>query len=263
MNQLLNDEAADRRSSLLREAVRRGTHAVVSHHGPGGWRTLRTKFGGYDQRRRSLVLSPLIPEAGTEPVELAPGEILGVTFRHGHKKCMFSTALQRFADHETGGSLTRAAAWLNWPDHLQKLQRRVYYRVPPPTGCTIPVSVRVRPPADQAETSTVEVSGIVEDISAGGMRIRTESPDLLSEGACVQIRFAPQHERETFDLQAVCRHTSGAADGEPTVGLQFIGLEASAKGQEMLIRLARVVTEFHRSRSRRPQAGLPGRRRSR
>lgn len=263
MNQLLNDEAADRRSSLLREAVRRGTHAVVSHHGPDGWRTLRTKFVGYDERRRSLVLSPLIPEAGTEPAELVPGELLGVTFRHGHKKCMFSTALQRFADHEIGGDLTRAAAWLNWPDHLQKLQRRVYYRVPPPTGCTIPVSVRVRPPADQAETSTVEVSGIVEDISAGGMRIRTESPDLLSEGACVQVRFAPQHERETFDLQAVCRHTSGAADGEPTVGLQFIGLEASAKGQEMLIRLARVVTEFHRSRSRRPQAGLPGRRRSR
>ena len=263
MNQLLNDEAADRRSSLLREAVRRGTHAVVSHHGPGGWRTLRTKFVGYDQRRRSLVLSPLIPEAGTEPVELAPGEILGVTFRHGHKKCMFSTALQRFADHETDGGLTRSAAWLTWPDHLQKLQRRVYYRVPPPTGCTIPVSVRVRPSADQTGIGTVEVGGIVEDLSAGGMRIRPQSPELVREGACVQVSFAPQHERETFDLEAVCRHTSDAADGEPTFGLQFIGLEASARGQEMLIRLARVVTEFHRIRTGRPRSGLPGRRRSR
>lgn len=263
MNQLLNDAAADQRSSLLREAVRRGTHVVVSHHGPDGWRTLRTKFVGYDESRRSLVLSPLVSEAGTDPVELAPGELLGVTFRHGHKKCMFSTALQRFADHQAGGTLTRAAAWLNWPDHLQKLQRRVYYRVPPPKGRTVPVSVRVGPSADQPETSTVEVSGILEDISAGGMRIRGESIDLLREGANVQVCFAPRHERDIFDLEAVCRHTSGDADGEPTLGLQFIGLEASTKGQEVLIRLARVVTEFHRSRLRRPQGGLPGRRRSR
>ncbi len=119
MNQLLNDAAADQRSSLLREAVRRGTRVVVSHHGPDGWRTLRTKFVGYDESCRSLVLSPLVSEAGTDPVELAPGELLGVTFRHGHKKCMFSTALQRFADHQAGGTLTRAAAWLNWPDHLR------------------------------------------------------------------------------------------------------------------------------------------------
>jgi len=272
MNPRCTQAAADRRSGLLHESARRGTQVVVSHHDARGWQILRSRFVACDPDGRRLILSPLMPEKGSTPAELAPGSMLGVTFRHGHKKCMFSTALQRLADHDGGDGLTRSAVWVGWPDHVQQLQRRVYYRVPPPPGTTIHVRIRVQPgpPPGQALDRSADPSadrapdralqGVVENFSAGGMRVQTTSPGRLAEGAAVVVSFALRNERPVFELDAVCRHSSETGPGPTAVGLQFVGLEASEKGRETLIALARVVTEFHRVRARH---GLPESRRAR
>jgi hypothetical protein len=100
----------------------------------------------------------------------------------------------------------------------------------------------------------------MEDLSAGGIRIRCPNDLDLEAGQAAKIAFALGPQRGELTVDGTFRHRELAPDGEWSLGFQFVGLETSPEGQELLVRIARIVTDFQRAAARRRQPRLRSRR---
>ncbi|MBU0716680.1 MAG: PilZ domain-containing protein, partial [Planctomycetes bacterium] len=173
---------------------------------------------------------------------LKPGETVGVTFRLGHKKCMFSPTVHSVA--QQGNQLV---VTLSRPKGMHQLKRRVYHRVPPPPGVVVPVRFWRKESSAPAEREARDVRhGQLEDISAGGMRVKTADCTDVEVGTTYECVFAPRQGAPALILDATLRHREAVDQARVSLGFQFIGFETSADGRRALDRLARIVTQFRR-----------------
>jgi len=233
------------RNQILEDSVEQKRQVVLTVHGPRGWRTFKsTLVEGSAATGKLHVAAPSIRDCPcVEPLE--DDLAIGVTFRLGHKKCMFGTHLVSSSDE------SNKVIILSWPDHLQQLQRRVYERVRPMRDTVI--SVRFWR-ADQPSAGSVEARdvrhGQLEDLSVGGMRVKAANPAAIEDGLTYRCVFAPKPGKPSFVLDALVRHHEDADQGRASIGFQFIGLEATPEGRRTLERLARTVSQLQRTRSR-------------
>jgi len=255
MEKLINIPA-DRKDEIVQAAIDKSVLCVVTYGAAEGWKTLKAKMveGAPDDR---LVLCAESREATNLGGELFAGQRLGISFRRGHKKCMFASLVldqRAIGDGESAGDVKAVRIEAQWPQLLQELQRRVYYRVCPP-GRKVRVrfwgggvSARAGENADNVKAYT----GTLLDVSAGGMRIYTTdvAPDTFTEGEPIGCSFVPKPRAETIVLDAVFRHFQREDDGQFSVGLQFVGLETTERGRGILASLAGVVTDYQREQAR-------------
>ncbi|MCH7807787.1 MAG: PilZ domain-containing protein [Planctomycetes bacterium] len=236
----------------LTDALRRRDRAVVTLHHEDGWRTHKATFlfGSRPAGRIGLRLAVTAQDNMTDLPQ--PGETLGVTFRAGHKKCMFASTMQSAQwDDGTADRPAGILVTVLWPDHLQQLQRRAYERAAPPSGTIIPVRFWRE---NQESNSTGGRAGMrhgqLEDLSAGGMCIVTTD---VAEGEleryyrCV---FTPKPGGPAVIIDARLRYRETADQGRVRLGFHFVGLETTAEGRRLLTRIARIVARFQRTRSR-------------
>lgn len=139
-----------------------------------------------------------------------------------------------------------------WPDQIQQLQRRAYERATPPKDMVIAVRFwrEVGPIGVPAEARTVRY-GQLEDLSAGGLRVKVSNPDDIQPGATYRCVIEPYPGKPPLILDAVVRHREAVDHGRASIGFQLVGLETTPEGRKALDRLARTVSRFQRARSRR------------
>lgn len=235
-----------RRDAIIADAARRRTPVVLTRQEGGGWKTYKARLLGCSEQDRQVYIEQ--PAGGSGGPGLAPlsGELLGVAFRRGHKKCLFNAVVRRCPEDQTGGSLWAFA--VEWPEDMQELQRRVYQRACPPPERSIQVRFWVGAPGSAPERGFV---GVMQDLSAGGVRVRCTKDDGLRVGDNVKITFTLRSCEPEFRLEGVFRHCQSMPDGACSLGFQFLGLETSRDGHETLVRLARTVTDLQRAAVRR------------
>jgi c-di-GMP-binding flagellar brake protein YcgR len=159
---------------------------------------------------------------------------------------MFGATVESVQEEKEEGEIT-----LRWPDHLQQLQRRVYERARPPKDAIIAVRFwREEVASGSAAEARCVRHGQLEDISAGGMRIKVARPNEIELGATCRCAFAPRPGKPSLVLDALVRHREAAGSGRASIGFQFVGLETTVEGRQLLDRLARTVSQFQRARSR-------------
>ncbi|HEY3244078.1 MAG TPA: PilZ domain-containing protein [Phycisphaerae bacterium] len=244
-----------RRDEILLEAAAQLTPVVLTARTAECWQVYKSRLLSAEPGQRLLVERSDNTPGG--PPEIAPGEELGVTFRRGHRKCMFSARVQPPASVVLGDR-RHTALVLSWPDWMQEFQRRVYQRVAPPPDQSIEVHVwrggaEQRPASSAAAGSGVHV-GAVCDLSVGGMAMTLAGVHPLRAGDALGCAFSARPNDEPFVLDATLRHVGRDAEGRSVLGLQFVGLETSGYGREAVTRLAKTVTGFHRLQSRRNEA---------
>ncbi len=235
--------AAPRQDQILEDSVRQQRPLVLTHNSPDGWRTFRAVFAAFADGAPTLTVS--VDLRGDQVPATLPsvGATLGGTFRLGHKKCMFSTVLL---------NTQRRAEEIVWtvrkPEQLQQLQRRAYERALPPKGAIVAVRFwREVPGHDAATDSRAVRHGQLEDISAGGMRIKVADPKDVELDKTYKCAFAPRSGKPALVLDAVLRHREAGDSGRASLGFQFVGLETTAEGLRQLDRLVRIVNHFHRA----------------
>jgi hypothetical protein len=237
--------SGSRQDQLLLDAVAHQRHVVLTQQTPDGWRLFKGKFIAGSGATRSLMVK-LAPSPSDSDVTLPePGETLGTTFRVGHKKCMFSTPLEGVHRGGDGVSVT-----LRWPRDIQQIQRRVYERAQPPRGSV--VAVRFWRTDRHGETVRDERDvkyGQLEDISCGGMRVRATEAVQVDVGRAYRCVFTTKTGKPPFVIDALLRHREAADHGRASLGFQFVGLDATEEGREVLARLARVIARLKRGRS--------------
>jgi c-di-GMP-binding flagellar brake protein YcgR len=228
---------------LLMDAVDKNCRVVITYKCQDGWRLHKGTFGERDRKPESYTIQ-LVPGCEDQGRNMpCVGESVSITFRHGRKKCMFTSSLLRIVDSPEPGVWT-----LSWPKEVRQLQRRAYERVSPPEGTVL--AVRFWQQDDDNESGGRENArhGQLENISAGGMRVRTGDLKNIELDKTYRCVFTPADSNQAIVLDARLRHRESALDGRASLGFQFIGLEASDEGRKTLARLAKVVGKLHRAR---------------
>jgi hypothetical protein len=93
--------------------------------------------------------------------------------------------------------------------------------------------------------------GRLIDISAGGAKVVVPQPDGsaaidFKKGQFVGVRFTPMPYETPVLVSAQIRNILPTADGRSAaLGLQIVGLEASAEGREILARLTGIVEKYY------------------
>ncbi len=204
-----------------------GSHSV-------GLVTLRIRAAGAERNTQGKSVLP------------NPGQDIGVTFRAGHKKCMFGSIVSSLGDATKNALIT-----LPWPQRLQQLQRRAYQRVVLPKHTAISVRL-VQGQSNHSLHADVQSvrHAQLEDLSVGGMRVRIQDTASLKQDDVYRCVFTPRPGKPSFMIDTLIRHTEAPTTEHARIGLQFIGLEVSAEGRRTLDRLARVVSYFQRARAK-------------
>ncbi len=234
--------APQRLDQILEDSVRQQRPLVLTHNGPDGWRTYKAAFRPSASGIPGLTIQ-VAPQADGAAASAPPvGDTLGGTFRLGHKKCMFCSVILGVKPHADGALWT-----LRRPDHLQQLQRRAYERAVPPKNEVVAVRFWRDLHGDGPTDARVVRHGQLEDISAGGMRIKVADPKEIELDRTYRCVFTPRPGKPALVLDAVLRHREAGDKGRASLGFQFVGLEISPEGLRLLDRLVRIVNHFHRS----------------
>ncbi len=235
----------DQCSDMLREAIRRRLHLTITYRGPSGWRSYKGIFT-QSMSAESQLVACIKMDQGPGGYSLPrAGSSLGVSFRFGHKKCMFATTLRSVRESNDGLIVS-----MDTPPRLSHLQRRVFERVMLPSDAAVAVRFwhedeDAKPPQDR----DVRYAQL-EDLSAGGMRMRGSKVSDLKLNSTFRCAFSPQPNSPVLVLDAVLMHSEEVENGRASLGFHFIGLEATPQGQLDLEKLARAVHFLQRQCTR-------------
>ena len=230
------------RQRILASVAENSSHAVISYLGPEGWRNYKCRFHSVLPGGDEVSLLAEEMSAGDHEFP-KPGEVVGVSFRLGHKKCMFSAVL-------LGVDRPRLpVVRLRCTSQLCQLQRRAYERAIPPRDVVVPVRFWHLVATGQSVGIGRETRhGQLENISAGGMRIQTRSfhqPAIESTHRCI---LTARPGAPTLIVDAVLRHYDPVANERASLGFQFVGLESTSEGQQVLQSIVQIVNRFRRAR---------------
>lgn len=233
-------------STGLTDAVRSRTPATVTFQSPSGWTQFKGRFlfGSGDPGFLSV---EVICPAGTTDALPQPGQEMGVSFRRGSRKCVFTTCLARTARDAAGGA-SRAVLVLTWPEQVQELQRRLYHRTPVPHGRFIPVDLWLAE-AGRDDDPSLPQRGKMLDLSAGGVSVELprEVRPRWRENDQLACSFAGPPNRSPIEVAARVTNYERRPDGLVRVGLQFMGLDTGERGRQTLEQISRVMQRLRRS----------------
>ena len=231
---------------VFADAIREGRQLVLTYNLPDGWRRQKAVFVSGSPQMRETIVQAILPEANSAVSLPTPGLIVGGSFRLGHKKCLFSAAVR-----SCGPRGKTVPISLTWPDHLSQLQRRAYERAAPPRGTVVAVRFWIDTGDHQSPDARELRHGQLEDISAGGMRLKVADTVGVELERTYKAVFTPRVGKPVLILESILRHREAAEAGRASLGFQFVGLETSTEGLRTLDRLARLVSTFQRSHMRR------------
>jgi c-di-GMP-binding flagellar brake protein YcgR len=179
--------------------------------------------------------------------KMLTGQLLPCSFRRGHRKYLFVSAILDQTSVIIDGQ-PREAYVLSWPEGVQQVQRRLYFRASVPQEMKLTAKIWNSVAAiDSAPAESPLCIGRILDISAGGTQVQLPSPDALTidKSYLMEIEL-PKPEQPVLVLAQVRRIDAIAGSGEYRYGIQFLSLDHTPRGQETLLRLAR-FTNYLRS----------------
>jgi c-di-GMP-binding flagellar brake protein YcgR len=175
------------------------------------------------------------------------GQLLPCSFRRGHRKYLFVSAILDQTTVVIDGQQQEAFV-LSWPEGVQQVQRRLYFRASVPNEMKLAARIWNSVAAiDTAPAGSPLCLGRILDISAGGTQVQLPSPEALTidKSYLMEIEL-PKPEQPVLVLAQVRRIDAIPGSNEYRYGLQFLSLDHTPRGQETLLRLAR-FTNYLRS----------------
>lgn len=192
------------------------------------------------------------------PINIRMEQPVGMNFKHAYGKFVFDTVvvdLEPPSSPESGGTIVLAM-----PERIGVIQRRSYFRVNVPPVLKVNVVLWHRTGRRMPNENThAYYEARLMDISAGGAQVivplkrgSEAQAGVVGEtdfrkGQFMGVRFTPMPYETPLMFSAQIRNVLPTADRSGLcIGLQIVGLEASAEGREVLGRLANVVDHYHR-----------------
>ncbi len=248
-----------RRDEILHVAGDRRTSAVITRYGCNGWMSVASRFCNTRSDDEFIHLDVAAEEVQTPDQALRIGDQVGVSFRRGRSKCLFTSVITACDERHAGGACKPAKITVRWPTNLQQMQRRLYERVSIPPGHHIEIAVW--PQADDRpgmleerdtlmepglDVAAWTEKGFVSNLSAGGVGAVMGPGRPWTSGETYVCSFRPLEEADALQFHVRLRHVARTPDGGWSLGFQFVGLETTSAGQCQLAQLASIVTALRR-----------------
>ena len=238
---------------LLEKVAEESVQVIVSYISRNKWHVARASIRSVDSQKIDLETTQ-DDKDHPQPLNIRQGDSVGVSFKFAYAKFIFDSLIHAFQpsdNQENGGVIT-----IDFPDSIQAVQRRSYFRVQIPK--TIHIDVAVWPRRSKWQSMEVPSSykeGRLVDLSAGGAQIAVPknafnvkhgSVGPFHKGQFIGLRFRPQPYAEPLILNAQIRNLVPTIDGKiQCMGVQIVGLESSSEGRQILAMLANIVEQYH------------------
>ena len=234
----------------LAEASSRSVPICLTCRTGQDWHSLRTKI--IRKAPSSLWLEDPLPDRSG--ADLAEGTAVGVSFKLKHHKHIFNTVVEAVGEFGLPDGRKVRAVCVTSPRRMQRVQRRAYHRVDVPRNRSVLAMLwQGGLAARQASEAAPAWEGWVTNLSAGGFQVRVSShgtPD-MEVGDLVGVRIDLGHEYREVVANAQFRQEFVDDRGVRFHGFQFVGLNESTEGREVLRRVGGIVCEFQRLQDRR------------
>jgi len=257
MNEVMTPHGVDR-EKILQTAIDAKVPAIMTYLSRDKWHVAKVLLTRLDGDRLSVESTI---SRRQRPINIRVDQPVGISFKHGYGKFVFDTtvkSLEPSTDPETskesGGVIVLA-----FPDKIEVIQRRSYFRVNIPESINVKVLLwhrtGKRRHADPKQETSGEMNdccqGRLLDISAGGAQVVV--PNQLDsgkpnfkKGQFISMRFTPLPYETPLVLSAQIRNVLPTTDEKnASLGLQIVGLEASSEGREVLTRLIGIVDKYY------------------
>lgn len=224
-------------------AVENKAHMRITVRLAREWTEVPSEFLGGELLKTLLIKKFQTPWTD----KMLTGQLLPCSYRRGHRKYLFVSAILDQTTVCVDGQEQQAYI-LSWPEGVQQVQRRLYFRASIPQEMKLGIKIWNSVAAiDTVPTQPPLSIGRILDISAGGSQIQLPTPDALTidKSYLMEIEL-PKPEQPVLVLTQVRRIDAIAGTNEYRYGLQFLSLDHSPRGQETLLRLAR-FTNYLRS----------------
>ncbi len=241
--------------TVLQTVVRSQSPAIMSYLSREKWHVAKVVMKELAANR--LYVEGCRSSGKLHPINIRIEQPVGLNFKHAYGKFVFDTtvvSLEPSSDPGAGGTIVLAV-----PERIGVVQRRSYFRVNVPSSLKVNVVLwhRTGRRAPKDATHTYYEARLA-DISAGGALVAVplkrgvgEESGAASEsdfrkGQFMGVRFTPLPYETPLMFDAQIRSVLPTADRTSLcLGLQIVGLEASAEGRQTLSRLATVVEHYH------------------
>lgn len=224
-------------NDILLWAIQERAHLRVTVRMGRDWSEMPSEFLAGDTLKTLCIKQFATPW----PPRVLAGQLLPCSFRRGHRKYLFVSAVMDETQVERDG-LAEKAYVLAWPEGVQQVQRRLYFRAAIPAEMNL--VARIWPSVAAIDTvpkgqPPLQVGKLI-DISAGGCQVELPTPEalVLDKSYLLEIQM-PRPEPPVL-IQAQARRVQALAYSDQyRYGLQFLSLDHSPRGQDTLLRLAR------------------------
>jgi hypothetical protein len=257
MNEVMTPHGVDR-EKVLQTVIDMKVPAIMSYLSKDKWHVAKVLLTNLNGDRLSVESTI---SRRQRPINIRVDQPVGISFKYSYGKFVFDTivkALEPSTDPETqrqrGGIIVLAL-----PDKIEVIQRRNYFRVNVPESLKVKILLWPRngrrDEADSKHEAMIEThnccQGRLMDISAGGAQIIVPNQNnagqaSFKKGQFVSMRFTPLPYETPLILNAQIRNILPTVDEQnSSFGLQFVGLEASPEGREVLSRLIGIVERYY------------------
>lgn len=235
-----------RREEYLQEAVERQVPVVLSIKTSVGWANFKSRFLCVDSKTQQLVIEYPHSHEGPLP-EVVSCQNVGVSFRRGHKKCMFSTMVTGRSQYPISGGSPVPAINLVAPSQMFELQRRMFYRTPLQEDQRL--TVELLPLGGDSGEPVVPLRATLVDLSAGGCSLLMPANEAPDWPVNATIACSIMTEDGHPPIQAPCqfRHREAHDEQNVRLGLQFAGLDATPDGRRALQRILDLTCQLQRA----------------
>ncbi|MCI0499706.1 MAG: PilZ domain-containing protein [Planctomycetales bacterium] len=222
---------------FLLQACREQSPVIASYLYEGKWHLLELKgFELSDQFAAFNIQTPL--------ENLKPCQPVGICVHLGYFKYLFDTSV---AAIETQGPLPRIL--LDFPDRVERIERRMYHRQPVPAAMKVKVMFWHRGYMDDCDEKPRELywEGRLLNLSVAGAQFETDmrQKDNFKVGQLLGVQFTPMSYQIPLLLESYVRYLKDLPDnGHFRIGVEFLGLEASPEGRDVLARIRRIVSAY-------------------
>ena len=257
MNEVMTPHGVDR-ERILQIAIDMKVPAIMSYLSRDKWhvaKVLLTKIDGDRLKVESTI------SGRQRPINIRVDQPVGISFKHGYGKFVFDTTVKSLepsthpeSHRQCGGTIV-----LDFPDKIEVIQRRSYFRVNVPESLKVKILLWHRsgthgmtePKHDKVGEMQNCCQGRLMDISAGGAQVIVPNQNdagkaNFKKGQFISMRFTPLPYETPIVLSAQIRNVLPTADDQnASLGLQIVGLEASSEGREVLTRLIGIVERYY------------------
>lgn len=232
--------------STLSQAVSNHKAGIMTYLNGGKWQVIRVGILKYTDQ--CIVVEVLSGEKELSN-QFRINQPVGMSFQVDFVKYIFESVIYGVEFRVSQNEKKRIL--LELPEKIQKIQRRAYQRQPVPSELNVKVLFWHRGYLDTVNIVPVDHywQGQLVDLSAGGIRIviGIDKKECFTIGQVIGIQFTPMWYQKPILVEGHLRYLTEDQENQILyLGIEFLGLEASVEGRQILQRLLDTVEEYQK-----------------